>query len=487
MTSIGKLCLTLAEESLSTLERKVAQHSGRVPVIEIRLDYLARPEVPPLPGNTSTEFVATCRAAREGGRYKGSEGDRLALLKKAAESGFTWLDLEHDVEEDPSLPTATRVVRSYHCFGSFPESLPALLERMRAQRAEVIKLAVNVSGTGELVTLLSFMESFPSETPHIVLGMGSFGQSSRTLGVFLGNYWTYVAAAEEDAAAPGQFSLKKALDWYRLPSWVSAPPIYGVLGNPVAHSMSPQLHNHLFGHYRLKKVYFPFLLDCLDPWFDYVARSRLSFSGFSVTLPFKADVVKHVSLESAADVLNTLIRVDSHWEGSNTDYAGFLKPLQSRFDLKGKTAVVLGHGGVAHTVLAALRREGAQVVVVGRSRQRAAQFAARYGCRHAHFSDLPLRADLCVNATPVGQYPQVEDSPLLENQLDFGYVYDLVYHPEETRLLRMAAKKGILTISGIEMFVEQAALQFLAWTRIEPERELVREMIREISTESSDP
>lgn len=478
-----KLCLTLAEESPSTLKKRIIQYSGQVPLIEVRLDYLSSPELPTLPGNTETEFIATCRPAREGGRYRGSEADRLGLLRKAAEQGFAWLDLEHDVESDPLLPDSTRVVRSYHSFQSFPQDLPALFEKVRKRRADVTKLSITASGTQELVRLLNFMESVPAEAPHIVLGMGSFGQPSRSLGAFLGNFWTYVTLSEENAVAPGQFSLKKALDWYRFPSWGSVPSLYGVLGNPVAHSLSPWLHNRLFEQYGLESIYLPFLLDDVASWFDYVAHSRLCFCGFSVTLPFKTSVAKYVLAESRAETLNTLTKSGSRWEGLNTDYAGFLKPLTSRFGLKGKTAVVLGHGGVAHTVVAALLKEGTRVVIVGRNRQRAARFAAQYKCRSALFSDLPLRADLCVNTTPVGQYPRTEDSPLLERQLDFDCVYDLVYHPEKTRLLEIAQKKEISTISGMEMFVEQAALQFLAWTGIDPERGLIREMIREVSTE----
>ncbi len=478
------LCLTLAEESLSGLKEKIDRYSGTVPFIEVRLDYLTPPQLPPLPNGTWTSFVATCRPKREGGRYEGAEGDRCELLRKAAENGFAWLDLEHDLDRDLHLPSRTRIVRSYHRFEGFPQDLPLLFEKIRARPGDVTKLALSVSGTGQLVALLSFMESVPSTISHIILGMGPLGQPSRFLGGFLGNHWTYVAAEEENAAAPGQFAVRTALECYRLSSWDTVPALYGVLGNPVAHSLSPTLHNRLFAHYGLSKLYFPFFLDDLGSWFDYVGPSRLAFHGFSVTLPFKTDVLKYVDFPgSPVSALNTLKRKNSGWEGINTDYAGFLSPLTSRFTLKGKKAVVLGNGGVAHTVVSALQHEKARVVVVGRNRERVARFAARYDCDHALFSDLPLRADLCVNATPVGQYPGVEASPLREDQLDFDCVYDLVYHPASTRLLEIAERKGMEAISGMEMFVEQAALQFLAWTGIQPDRGLVQEIVTEISTE----
>ena len=474
------LCLTLAEQSSSTLLRKIARYNGKVPFIEVRLDYLSKPLVPVLPVEKATQFVATCRPKGEGGRYTGPERDRLELLQQAARSGFDWVDLEQDIATGFRGSPSTRIIRSAHCFEQFPADLSSCFRDLRKQGGDVTKLAVFVSSTRELVVLLEWMESIPREIPCVILGMGVFGQPSRLLGAFFGNRWTYVAESDEVRAAPGQFTLKQALESYRMPSWEGLPSLYGVLGNPLGHSLSPTLHNRLFQHHGLKKIYMPCQVDDLDAWFGYVNRSHCSFEGFSVTLPFKTEVVKHLRrVESSVKAVNTLRKEGTGWEGFNTDYSGFLKPLQSEFPLKGKTAVVLGNGGVAHTVVTALQNAGVQVTVVGRNPDKVSRFSADYGCRNALFSDLPLRTDLCINTTPVGQFPEVEDSPLTENQLDFEVVYDLVYRPEKTQLLQMAERKGLKTISGVEMFIEQAALQFAAWTHIDPDRELVRDAIRQ--------
>lgn len=480
---VCKLCLTLAERSLSVLENKLRRYSGMVPLIEARLDYLEVPKVPVLPADSPTEFIATCRPVREGGRYDAEEGERLRLLAAAAQSGFAWVDLEHDVEESPALPPQTRVVRSYHNFGGFPGDLPSLHRRIQALGGDVAKLAMAVRGTEELVELLRWRESTSGSTDSsILIGMGSFGQPSRLLGALLGDAWAYVAEREEETAAPGQFSLAVARDVYRLSGWKTAPAVYGVLGNPVAHSLSPILHNRLFNHYGRQGVYFPFALSRLDPWFGYMETSRLSFGGFSVTLPFKTEVVRLVRrLDSPVQALNTLVWNGSGWDGLNTDFAAFLAPLKARFSLRGKKAVVLGNGGVAHSVVKALLQEGMEVLIVGRDRERVSSFAALLNCPSILFSDLPVRADLCVNTTPVGQHPAVEGSPLREDQLDFEIVYDLVYSPEDTRLLQMARRNGIVALSGMEMFVEQAALQFLAWTGVDPDRELMKTILRELS------
>jgi 3-dehydroquinate dehydratase/shikimate dehydrogenase len=477
-----KLCLSLADSSADVLESKLARYAGQVPYIEARLDYLSEPKVPALSRDLGTEFIATCRPVREGGYYQGEEKDRLALLQEAAQSGFAWVDLEHDVEEAPFLPAQTRIVRSHHCFDDLPDDLPALFESLKKAGGDVIKLALSIGTTRELTSLLKWMESLGSETSSVVLGMEDLGQPSRLLGAFLGNFWTYVAEDEDSKVAPGQLTLEQAVNQYQLPRWKSRPCIYGVLGNPVAHSLSPLIHNQLFQTQQLDKIYLPFLLDDAKIWLDYVQQSPLPFSGFSVTLPFKTEVAKLIEhTESPVDSVNTLVKRDSVWEGLNTDYDGFLQALQSRLTLKGKTALVLGNGGVAHTVVRALLDQDVEVTVVGRNPDKVSRFAQLYGCRNLLFSDLPVPAHICVNTTPVGQYPSTEDSPLKEGQMDFDLVYDLVYSPENTRLLDLAGSQGVETISGMEMFVEQAALQSKAWTGLSPDREMMRELIRENS------
>jgi 3-dehydroquinate dehydratase / shikimate dehydrogenase len=481
---MAKLCLTLAEESPVLLQQKIDKYDGQFPFIEIRLDYLPNPGLPSLPGNGRTEYVATVRPAREGGRFRGSENDRLALLSQAARSGFSWLDLEQDVPSRSLRQGSAKLLRSYHSFDSFPGDLSAVLGRLRRAGGDCFKIALSVANTGQLVALLDWMESLPGGCPRIVIGMGAHGHASRILGGFLSNYWTFVTESTEadQQVAPGQLAMDRARDWYRLPMWSESPELYGVLGNPIAHSLSPPLHNRLFGHYGLNKLYMPILLDDPGAWFDYLSRTRLRFQGFSVTLPFKTAVLKYVKTsETAAAAINTVIRRPGGWHGFNTDLPGFLRPLRNATELAGKRVVVLGNGGVAHTVVPALQANGAEVIVAGRDRGRLSAFAQNYQCPYILISELPMAADICVNTTPVGQYPDTEASPLQPEQLVFQFVYDLVYHPEQTLLLRQAAMRGARILTGLEMFVEQAALQFQAWTGIDPDRYAMRETLRELN------
>jgi len=478
---MSRLCLILAEKNLGALERKMVAYRSGCPFVEVRLDFLERPEVPTIPPHPRPALIATCRRPEDGGVFRGSETDRLRLLAKAGQQGFDWIDLEGDAGDPPDLPSSVRVVRSYHDLAGFPSDLDSVWSALGTRRADVRKMAVRVDRTDQLTGLLRWMERAPDEG-RVIIGMGPLGQPSRSLGFFLGNQWTYVV--EEAAVAPGLFTLQQALSDFRLISRASRPAVYGVLGNPVAHSMSPALQNRLFDFYGINAVYLPFQLDSVEPWFRYLAESRLEFGGFSVTLPFKRDVVKYARFgESEDPALNTLIKAQGGWRGLNTDYFGFLNPLLPILQA-GTTALVLGTGGVAHTVVKALSDHGVRVTVVGRAPEKTQEFAGRYGCATALFDDLPVKADWCINCTPVGQQPNVLDSPLDEEDYCFDLVYDLVYRPERTRLIQQAESKGIKTITGTRMFIEQAALQFQAWTGIDPDRALLRGFMADVSRES---
>ena len=477
-----KLCLTLAEDSLSALQEKVDFFDGRAELIETRLDFLDHPELPRLPQSRSSRYIATCRPGREGGNFQGSEEERIGILRKAVSSGYDWIDVEYDVDLPFEMPSTTRVIRSRHVFGEFPKDLSREFQCL-VGRGDVAKLAVNIFSTQQLTELLSWtVNQGDDSASRIVIGMGVLGQPSRYLGAALGSPWTYVCESGGMEVAPGQLSLDEAKGVHLKGK---TTPLYGVIGNPVAHSLSPHLHNRLLHHYECSGAYIRLPLDNLLAWFDYVERSKLNFCGYSVTLPFKKDVMEFCSrYSSPVASINTLHREGVEWIGENTDHSAFLAPLRERYKLEGSSAVVLGNGGVAQTVVGALKREGVTVKIAGRNPERAYKFSRLFDIPWCLISDLEQSADLLVNATPVGQHPEVEDSPLDASQIDYKWVYDLIYNPEKTRLLGEAEKKGCGIISGIEMFAEQGAAQFKIWTGIDPDRALVSSILKEVLSEN---
>jgi 3-dehydroquinate dehydratase / shikimate dehydrogenase len=475
---MSEICLTLAEEDLTVLNRKVARYAERLSFIEIRLDFLASSGLPSIPA-TDTRFIATCRPVREGGNWQGTEEERLERLRKAARSGFHWVDIEHDVGVRSEDFPGCLLLRSRHDFTRIPRDMIGLVRALEALPGDAVKWAVAVRGSAECIRLLSFMESLPKTKPRVILGMGEHGRISRLLGSLLGNLWTYVAEDGGKAVAPGQFSLDEATACYRLDRWKTTPELYGVLGNPVGDSRSCHLHNGLFRHYGHERLCLPIQLEDLDSWFDYVRRTRLPFCGFGVTFPFKREAGRYVRPpHGSTEAVNTLCLREGGWSGLNTDRSGFLRPLQARLpNLEGKRAVVLGYGGVAETVVPTLQAAGMEVLVVGRRPERLRDFARRHDIHWVLMSDFRGEAELCVNATPIGQLPLRHLCPLAPEQINFSLVYDLVYNPARTRLLVLAERRGAQTISGCEMFIEQAAEQFFAWTGTDPDRGVMRRLM----------
>ncbi len=317
------LCLTLAAHSQQELNQRIAEYAGSVSYIEVRLDCLDEPCLPELPRYTPTRFLATHRPQRQGGHYKGSEVDRLALLQAAGEHGFSWIDLENDVPPETLLPPGISVVRSFHSFEQFPDDLDSVLEDLRNQRGDVFKIAVQVSTSSELKRLLLWMESLPPSLSRTVIGMGRLGRPSRLLSKFLGNALTYVSASEEEPAAPGQFPLNAARDLYRLDHWQSVPELYGVIGNPVDDLLPVRIHNRLFEHYHREALCIPLELDDVEPWFDYMGATQLQFEGLGVAAPFETIVGSHIdSLSTISSRVDTLKREGPRWIGLSSAATG---------------------------------------------------------------------------------------------------------------------------------------------------------------------
>lgn len=278
---MADLCLSLAEAEPEMLAEKIRRYDGDVSMIEVRLDHLIIPQIPVLPPRLSSRLLATCRPLREGGRFAGAEPDRIALLYQASEHGFDLVDLECDVLLT-ELPDTTQVVRSFHDFDRFYDDLDLVFQRVSSCRGDVHKLALQVSSTRQLVKLLEWMEQLPAELPRLIIGMSSFGQASRFLGPVLGNAWTYVSEASCKGVAPGQFGLREAKEVYRLNRLSRSSKLYGLLTRRGRTTDQVRIFNRLFQHYCPDHHLFPFVIDNLEEWIQYLSRTQLQFQGFLI-------------------------------------------------------------------------------------------------------------------------------------------------------------------------------------------------------------
>jgi 3-dehydroquinate dehydratase/shikimate dehydrogenase len=307
-----------------------------------------------------------------------------------------------------------------------------------------------------------------------LIAMGDAGVPSRVLASWMGSCWTYAG----NGVAPGQISERLMQEEYRFRRVGTRTAIYGVLGRPVTHSVSPVMHNAAFRAAQLDAVYLPLAAASFDDFLTFANSAGLA--GASVTAPFKVDAFETAdecdAVSRRIQSVNTLRRDGTRWLGCNTDVTGFLAPLET-MRTRDMRAVILGAGGAARSVSVALASAGVRVAIAARRPEQAQAVAALTGASVAAWPPEPTSWDLLVNATPVGTTPRVDISPLPE-QYAFqgsGVVYDLVYNPPETRLIQDAARAGCRTIGGLDMLIAQAQAQFEWWTGHKPADRVMRE------------
>ena len=440
-------------------------------LVEMRLDYVDRPDVAAALDGRLRPVILTCRPTWEGGRFAGPEEARRRILEQAIAAGAEFIDVEARAAFAPDLIRARRgrgVVLSAHIFGPMPADLEARWRSLKSSGAEVVKLAAEAQSLSDTLRIMALADTDRSELDpgHVLIAMGEAGGASRVLVTRLRNRWTYGGAG----VAPGQFTPARLLKEFRVRELRSDAVVYGVVGNPVGHSLSPAMHNAGFAHFGMNAVYLP--LQAADAG-DFVRFARaVGIEGASITSPFKIALMHEVDelepLAKRVGAINTIIVRDGRWLGANTDVHGFSAPLSARMKLKGVRAAVLGAGGASRAVAVALADRGASVAVCARRREPAREIAELAG---GTIGDFPPRGgswDVLVNAIPAGESAAVT-SPIQGAPLDGEIVFDLVYAPAETKLLADARAAGCMTIGGLEMLVAQAERQFELWTgRVPP-------------------
>jgi 3-dehydroquinate dehydratase/shikimate dehydrogenase len=404
-----------------------------------------------------------------GGRFAGSEGERLRLLSQAVRLGAEFVDVEWraDWGRVPRLP-GTRLVLSDHDFSGVPRDLAERVRTMRAAAA-TIKVAVTATCAADCLTL---RDAARGGGDQVMLAMGPAGVITRCCPWLWGSRWTYGGSA-----APGQTTVSDLVRLYRVRQTSASTAVFALTGRPLAHSASPAMQNAALAEARLDAVYVP--MEAASGADFLAVADALGLTGASVTAPLKQGWEKlgvvTDATASAVGAVNTLRRNTRGWEGRNFDVEGFLAPLDAReVPLEGRRAVILGAGGAARAAAWALKTRRARVEVSARQDAAAVALAADLGVASVQWPPSP-GWDLLVNATPVGMTPAADASPLATGAVVGGAVYDLVYNPRETALLRQARDAGAVTISGLDMLVHQAALQFLWWTGMDAPVDTMRQ------------
>ncbi|MEX0936618.1 MAG: shikimate dehydrogenase [Pirellulales bacterium] len=463
-------------------------------LVELRLDYIkGEVNVRRLLHERPCPVIITCRRAREGGKFSGTEDERLMLLRSSIAAGAEYVDLEEDVAASVPRYGATRRIISYHDFRKTPDNLPRLHARLAAMDADIVKLATMANHPHDNLRMLSLIRDAKVST--IGLCMGDIGTPSRILAGHFGAPFTYATFHHERALAPGQLSYQHMKELYHYDDINSETALYGVIADPIGHSLSPQIHNAAFRHQGVNAVYIPFRVPRANLSQFIEDAKVLKIRGLSVTIPHKESIARSLTkIDSAAkgiEAVNTVVFDGDQVVGYNTDCKAALDSLKQALaeadagaaeenPLAGKSALVLGAGGAARAIVYGLRRHDVQTTIASRTRQRADALATRYGARAVDWlSRNKVSADILINCTPVGMHPEVDATPYDKHYLKPSMlVFDTVYNPESTLLIKDAQRHHCHVVTGVQMFVRQASLQYRLFTGRQAPADVMRDVLK---------
>ena len=513
----GSLDELLADDEF----RELARRDGFL--VELRLDQYAglsleafRYAVQTL---TPTRLVVTFRAPVEGGKNLHAEdAQRISYLSAAARLGVAYVDIElstlyvnkllfNPLVAARGKQSAPKFIFSYHDFVGMPthEALSDLRSMAEKLGADVVKLAVYANGIEHSRPLLLLLcEETGWTKPLIGIAMGEAGFWSRVLGPTFpcAAPFGFARSPRSNGTAPGQPTWSELDDLYRFRKLKPGAPVYGVMGNPIAHSRSPAMHNAALQALDLPGVYLPFKVEGAAVPFVREMAPRLGVRGLSVTIPHKEAVletcaestplVKQIGAANTMVVSATRLTEDeglgtqslhTDWFAANTDAQAAAWSLEAALGgsgcLNGKSVLIVGAGGAARAVAFGVKALGAEVLLYNRTVERAEKLAYAVGGRCVSRAELRashFRPVAVVNTTPVGMAPKIEDSPLEKEELPEGsLIFDTVYNPLRTKLLRLAEERGLKTLNGLAMFVGQGAAQFELFTGKPAPRQVMEE------------
>src|SRR5271154_7111915 len=447
--------------------------------LEFRLDYISKPALALpkvkqfLETHPGTMVIATCRRAASGGKFRGSIASQFDILSKASALGCQLVDVELSTAlkckpaQLQKLRGRSALILSFHDFRG-TKKLDETLEKMRAFPADFYKVVSTATTLSDNVAMIQFLERESDNHSLVGLCMGEQGIISRVLGVRAGSVFTFAAVSAGEETAPGQATAQELRSVYRIDTVDAATRVYGVAGDPVAHSLSPAIMNAAFRRENVNAVYIALHAKTLKDLLNCVRE--IPIHGLSIAMPYKEALIPYLdntdSHTTKIGACNTVVRAqDGKLYGFNTDTSGVVRPLERRLStLQDAKILVLGAGGAARAAVFGLKERGSEVYILNRSLAPAKKLARQARARSIKRADLKKMAfDVIINATPVGM-GNSRESPLQDKEINSRYVFDMVYDPGETRFLKLGKERGAQIIPGIEMFVHQAARQFEIWT-----------------------
>ena len=504
---LAKVCIALTGSTTAEVLERATNALKESSFVEFRLDYLEKPALAVakvrqfLAEHTAATAIATCRRAENGGKFQGTVAAQLEVLIKAAQAGegvaCQLVDIEIESVEALKKSELQRLrdagaalMISYHNFKE-TRDLDAVYARMEPFSPDFVKIVPTAKSLVDNVTLLKFIERVSDRAEIVGVSMGDQGIISRVLGLRAGSAFTFAAASAGEETGPGQIAARTLVETYRVEEVDAATKIYGVAGNPVSKSLSPIMMNTAFRRETVNAVYLALQTVKVTDLVGLI--QQIPVHGVSVTMPHKQEILEHLEhmdpLSKKIGACNTILRAPGEGGGAgklygfNTDVAGVVAPLEKRMPLQGAKVLVLGAGGAGRAAVFGLRDKGAEVFILNRTPEVAAKLAKQAGAKVIKRDAVAKTAfDIVINSTPVGmagnKAAQILTASDFDGALAPKFVFDLVYNPIDTPLIRLARQRGFGVITGVEMFVQQGARQFEIWTgKPAPEEEMLRVVI----------
>ena len=476
---LPRICVPIAASNAVEMVQKADSIVRDNSFIEFRLDYLSKPALAFQKIKTFVEYhpealiIATCRRAACGGKFRGSAASEIDILIKAANQGCHLLDIELETaaqlkpNDFNRLRRSANLILSTHDFHG-TRKLEENLARMSEYQADFFKIVSTAKTLYDNVIMMKFLERHSHEHSMIGLCMGEQGVISRVLAVRAGSQFTFGAINPGEETAPGQIAARSLRDTYRIDQIDAATRVYGVAGDPIAHSLSPVMLNAAFRRENVNGVYVALHAKSLDDLL--VCLRDIPIHGLSITMPYKEEILKHLDktdpLTAKIGACNTVVRSqDGKLYGFNTDVSGVVRPLETRLALQGAKILVLGAGGAARAAVFGLKERGADVYILNRTpgpAQNLAKKARAKAINKLQFKKMAF--DVIINATPVGMEGNRDPLPISEQDFKAKYFFEMVYTPAETKMVKIARSQGLHVILGSEMFVQQGARQFEIWS-----------------------
>ena len=537
------LTVPIAAANLSQAGQQVESAlAADAEMLELRTDYLENLSVELVrrlilevrnAAGRPVPIIVTCRDEKQGGALPYPQRLRVDVLAGAIKAGADFIDFEYEnflsIEAQEKIRLALsqsskgRLILSAHNFAAkFADIRKLYRDSLAVSPAAIPKLVYTANHINDCFEAFDLLYQTSGE--RIIFCMGQAGLISRIIAKKLDSFVTFASIDEQSATASGQLTIQQLKQLYRYDCVNCDTELFGVIADPVAHSLSPAIHNACFAGRDMNKLYLPLLVQGGRQEFDLflhsiITRKWLDFRGFSVTIPHKENALKYAKanrgfvepLAEKIGAVNTLVvaRASSPWghgqdgratgderriKAYNTDYAAALDAIIcgmgiSRAELKALPVAVVGAGGVARAIVAGLSDAGAKIKIYNRTVEKAERLAAEFGCEFAGLDVLPnLDAKLLINCTSIGMHPNVDETPVpaqylktcLERSREKGMaVFDTVYNPAQTMLLKEAKKAGAKTIDGLSMFINQALAQFKLFTGQDANAELMRNVVLE--------